>query len=120
MTFPDALRRFRREYHLTQKDVANILGVQESAYQRYEQGRSLPSVAVVIKIADHFDISVDYLLGRTDDPNLERNNEKVDLSEAIIKHLRQTAYDSVDNEIKRLFPSVQLPKRVSVNVGTTV
>ena len=70
MTFPDALKRFRNEYGLTQKDVASALGIQESAYRRYELGRTAPSVCVLAKIADAYDVSADYLLGRTDNPNL--------------------------------------------------
>ena len=68
MTFSDSLKRFRRDFGLTQKQVADSLELQESAYQRYEHGRTLPSIAVVLKLADVYDISLDYLTGRTSDP----------------------------------------------------
>ena len=47
MTLADSLRRFRKERGLTQKQVADAIGMRESSYQRYEQGRSLPSVAIL-------------------------------------------------------------------------
>jgi|GEM_PF-2437333 len=68
MIFPDSLRRFRRDFGLTQKQVADSLEIQESAYRRYELGNTLPSIAVVIKLADAYDVSMDYLTGRTSDP----------------------------------------------------
>ena len=61
----DSLRRFRREFNLTQKQVAEGIGMAESGYQRYEQGRAMPSVEVIERIADKFHVSTDYLLGRS-------------------------------------------------------
>lgn len=69
MTLPDSLRRFRKEYNLTQRAVANAVGMQESAYQRYEQGVREPAFKQLITLADTFDISLDYLVGRSDNPN---------------------------------------------------
>ena len=68
MTFPDSLRRFRKEFNLTQKAVANAVGMQESAYQRYEQGTREPAFKQLLTLADAFDVSLDYLVGRSDNP----------------------------------------------------
>ena len=67
MTFSESLRRFRKERGLTQKQVAEAIGIREAVYQRYDQGRAMPSVAVVMKIADAFDVPMDYLVGRNDE-----------------------------------------------------
>ena len=67
MTVAEALRRFRKEFRLTQKDVADVLEVTPQAYQVYEV-KVKPSAEVIIKIADAFNISADYLLGRCDNP----------------------------------------------------
>lgn len=64
MTFSESLRRFRREHDLTQKAVADAIGTKVSVYQRYERGTATPSVAIVAKIADIFDVPMDYLVGR--------------------------------------------------------
>jgi len=65
---------FRRIYELredndiTQKSIAEYLGMQPNVYRRYEKGiRAIP-VEAVIKLADYYRVSTDYLLGRTDDP----------------------------------------------------
>ena len=61
-------KKIRKERNLTQKQVADGLGIAEQAYQRYEYGRIVPSALTLIAIADYFDVSLDYLVGRSDDP----------------------------------------------------
>lgn len=56
------------EKNLTQKQVAEGIEIAEQAYQRYEYGRTIPSAIVLIALADYFDVSLDYLVGRSDDP----------------------------------------------------
>lgn len=53
---------------MTQRDVANAAGMMTEAYQKYEYGKNVPLVTVLIKLADAYNVSVDYLLGRTDNP----------------------------------------------------
>lgn len=61
-------KKIRTDMGLTQKQVADGIGVAEQAYQRYEYGRTVPSALVLIALADYFDVSLDYLVGRSDDP----------------------------------------------------
>ena len=65
------LRRFydlREDNDLTKKAVAEYLGIHPTVYSRYEKGvREFP-LEIVIKLADYYKVSTDYLLGRTDDP----------------------------------------------------
>ena len=68
MLLPDALKRFRKEYKVTQKRAAEISGVAERVFQSYEYGKVVPTVTVLISLADFFDVSLDYLVGRSDDP----------------------------------------------------
>ncbi len=68
MNLPESLRRFRRDFNLTQKAVADAVGMKESAYQRYEQGRREPAYKQLISLADAYNISLDYLVGRSDNP----------------------------------------------------
>ncbi len=68
MLLPDALKRFRKEYKVTQKHAAEISGVAERVFQSYEYGKVVPTVTVLISLADFFDVSLDYLVGRSDDP----------------------------------------------------
>lgn len=68
MEICDALKRFREEHNLTQKAVADSIGIKVPAYQRYEYGTVKPSAQVIKEIANAFQVSADYLLGRTDEP----------------------------------------------------
>ena len=69
MTVAEGLKRFRQTKGLTQQQVADELKIFKQAYQRYEYGMC-PSADILIKIADSFDVSIDYLVGRTDNPKM--------------------------------------------------
>lgn len=62
------LRALREGMRLTQVNMAGILGVQQSRINRYETGQTTPAPEIFIKYADYFDVSMDYLYCRTDDP----------------------------------------------------
>ena len=50
----------------TQKQTAEVLGMKLRSYQFYEQGVTEPSIKKLITLADFFDVTLDYLMGRTD------------------------------------------------------
>ncbi len=60
------LKQCRKEKGLTQREVAIYCDITEKAYQNYELMTREPRLDVLIKIADLFDVSLDYLAGRTD------------------------------------------------------
>lgn len=62
------LRERRKEKGLTQCQVAIYCDITEKAYQNYELMAREPKLEILIKIADLFDVSLDYLVGRTDTP----------------------------------------------------
>ena len=64
----NALKRFRKSYKITQKQAALAANVTERNYQDYEYGKVVPTATVLIALADYFDVSLDYLCGRSDDP----------------------------------------------------
>lgn len=64
--FQDALLEQRKLNRLTQRDVAAHLGIAQSSYIRYENGKAEPTLENLVKLADLFDVSIDYLLGRKD------------------------------------------------------
>ena len=67
--FPQRLRELRQRQFMTQKDFANKLGITASALSAYEKNTVNPSLSIVLKIAETFDVSLDWLCGRS-------NNEK--------------------------------------------
>ena len=68
MELNEALRRIRKQKKITQVQAAQAAGVSESMYQFYEYGKNEPTASVLIALADYFDVSLDYLVGRSDDP----------------------------------------------------
>ncbi len=71
MFFP-RIKELRRESNLTQQQVADVLGCNQSTYSKYEKGTAMIPVAKMVKLADFYDISLNYLVGRTDDRRLIR------------------------------------------------
>lgn len=65
-TFGERLKFLRSEKNLTQKQFAEIVGVNERSYQNYEINKSTPNYKVLLFLADFFDVSLDYLVGRSD------------------------------------------------------
>lgn len=55
-----------KEKNITKKEFADAIGASKALVTIWTQGKSLPTVAYLIKIADYFEVSTDYLLGRTD------------------------------------------------------
>ena len=58
----------RENLKLTQQKLSTLLGISQTAINRYEHGETLPNAAALLKYADFFDVSADYILGRCDDP----------------------------------------------------
>lgn len=64
------LREGRRVY---QRELAEILGLSFRGYQNYEIGQSEPKLVTLIAIANYYNVSIDYLVGRTDNPDFHPN-----------------------------------------------
>lgn len=65
--FRERLRALRKEAGETQVQVAAAVNIGESHYQKFELGSNLPNFVNLIALADHFEVSLDYLTGRTDE-----------------------------------------------------
>ncbi|HHY66654.1 MAG TPA: helix-turn-helix transcriptional regulator [Alicyclobacillus sp.] len=66
--FGDRLRQLRRNSGMSQKDLASSIGVTERAFRFYESGDREPTIEQLVKLADIFNVSLDYMTGRTNDP----------------------------------------------------
>lgn len=71
--FYKILKDLREEKNLTQNELAKLICVSRSSINAYENNTNDPSLDVLVKIADFFNVSLDYLLGRT----LERTNHNL-------------------------------------------
>ena len=62
------LRDLREDHDKTQQDIADILGTSQTMYARYERGANELPLRHLIKLAEYYHVSTDYLLGRSNDP----------------------------------------------------
>ncbi|MCI8477113.1 MAG: helix-turn-helix transcriptional regulator [Oscillospiraceae bacterium] len=66
--FSERLISVRKSRNIPAKAVADALGLSKAAISQFESGKNAPSSAVLLALADFFNISLDYLVGRSDDP----------------------------------------------------
>jgi len=64
----ERLKQLRKDLKLKQGDIADKLNIALTTYANYEQGTRNPDWNMIVKLADIFNVSTDYLLGRTDNP----------------------------------------------------
>ena len=64
--FQKRLIEQRKLNRLTQRQIAEYLNISQPSYIRYENGSAEPNLENLVKLADCFDVSIDYLLGRAD------------------------------------------------------
>jgi transcriptional regulator with XRE-family HTH domain len=69
MDFPNRLKKLRIERNLTQEQLGNKINVTKVSISGYENGNRTPDMETLQKIADTLEVSIDYLLGRSDDPS---------------------------------------------------
>ena len=63
----DRLEYLRIDHDLTQQDIANLLCCQREVYRRYEKGTRTIPIDFLIKLADFYHVSIDYIVGRTNE-----------------------------------------------------
>ena len=64
MYYYQKIRDVREDFDLTQKQVAAILGITTQQYQLYESGKREMPMHLFIKLADYYEVTIDYLVGR--------------------------------------------------------
>ena len=64
----EKLRSLRESVKLSQVKMAEIVGVKQSSLNRYELNQASPTFETITRYADYFDVSMDYIFGRTDNP----------------------------------------------------
>ena len=66
---PERLRELRAEHHYTQVQVADRVGVTKAMISNYERGERTPQIITLMRLADCYQVSMDYLVGRTSAKN---------------------------------------------------
>ncbi|SDF71222.1 helix-turn-helix domain-containing protein [Sporomusa acidovorans] len=72
MDFSQRLKELRQSKKVRQKDLAELFNITPRTWRFYEAGKREPNIASLIKIADYFGISIDFLVGRTDNPQINK------------------------------------------------
>lgn len=101
METSEVIRNLRTKNNLSSKELSKILNISESSVSLYEKGKRKPSLDLLIKIADYFSVSTDYLLGISDKEN-ENNMAEKDFSmliENIVYFLEKSDYVLYDGKI---------------------
>lgn len=60
----ERLQELRESQNLTQNELAQIMNIPRMTYNNYEKGRCEPSIETLVKLADHYHVTLDYLVGR--------------------------------------------------------
>ena len=71
-TLSNRLRQCRKESQLTQREVATYADITEKAYQNYELATREPKLEILSRIANVYHVSIDYLVGRTDNKSVNK------------------------------------------------
>lgn len=98
MNFSKRLISLRQSRNLTQKQLAADVSLSEVGIQNYEGERRKPAFDVLIALADYFDVSLDYLVGRCDNPDSHKPFKIVDDSDEAL----QVALEAVKKELDKI------------------
>lgn len=105
------IRDLRIKNKLSSKELSKILNISESAISLYESGKRTPSISLIIKMADYFNVSTDYLLGVTEKKYQFNAESETDLSVIIdnivcfFENSDYILYDGkiIDNNLAAIF-----------------
>ncbi len=81
--YGDRIALLREKNALTQEELANKLGISRAALSHYETSRREPDYDTINKIATYFHVSIDYLLGRTDQPDRILDQDVRDFADSL-------------------------------------
>ena len=131
MCFPKRLKELRLEAGLTQKDLAKAIEVGRTTVSEYESGKIVPKQEGLLKLANHFNVSVDYLTGVSNErATRKQNSSDLDSLLNTIHHILLDEYDTpvtyegevlsetqkllIDQHIEQLRDNIELMLQLNV------
>lgn len=111
------LKKLRRDRNLSQQEIGDLLGVSGATIGRYESDKMEPGSEAIVRLADYFNVTTDYLLGR--DLGIKESTDLPDV-------LKRAGYDAIgytgefnltEKEIKRLLKYAKFLKIVEILEG---
>lgn len=118
MKFAEILREERLNLGLNQVEFAKIFNVTKQTVSNWENGNRNPDSATLSKLADYFGVTVDYLLGRTDERNLNKEKPKLDEGIKTIAAHRINPYEDISEEgINKINEYIEMIRIMEKNKG---
>lgn len=108
MEFGDRIKLLREKHELTQEQLANKVGISRAALAKYEKNNREPDFKTMKHIAEFFDVSIDYLLGRQ-----QKNEIVIDIKEMLEDTKRKATWggEELDEEQRELLKTIFGPIR---------
>ncbi len=100
MSFGSRLLEARKKKSISQEELAKFLGTKGPVIGRYERDEMKPSVEVAAKMADYLDISLDYLVGKTDVQLDQRTMTRILEVQGLKKDIQDKIFDYIDLVIR--------------------
>ena len=72
------IKDIRLKYNLTQKEMADYLNINQSTYSKFELNKAAIPIELLNKLSNYYNVSLDYLLKVTDNPNIKIDNKEID------------------------------------------
>ena len=95
MKFNERLKQLRQQEGLTQRELAKSIEVGRTTISEYESGKIVPKQEGLLKLANYFNVSVDYLTGVSDNPATRQSNEhELDKLLNTLDYILMNEYDS--------------------------
>lgn len=114
--FGRKLKELRLERKINQSELGEIIGISPSTVGMYERDQRFPDKDILSKIADYFEVSVDYLLGRTDERNVHKEKTKLDPGvKTIAAHRININEDLPDDAIEKINEYIKMVEMLYKN-----
>lgn len=104
MELNERIRQLRLEHNLTAKKLGELFNLSESTISLYESGKRTPSKELLLKMSDYFNVSTDYLLGKSDIPD----------AEFLYNSTKKNEFNVVE-EIKKMLIQIKRNEKVMLN-----
>lgn len=121
MEFHERLKELRKNKNLTQQELADLINVNRVTYRNYETGLSEPKFRTLLDLSKIFNVTSDYLLGITDENDLEANhNKQIEQISRTIGKLSKLYEAELDEQVYKLLSMVEYNKASTNEVGETL
>ncbi|WP_027633344.1 helix-turn-helix domain-containing protein [Clostridium hydrogeniformans] len=108
-TIGDRIKELREDKCLNQQELGKMFNVHKGTISNWENGKRTPDADMIIKIADYFNVSIDYLLYRTDNPiakiynyNLDGNDIEIEINKNYPHNLTPQEVENLINQLKEV------------------